>query len=696
MRIRLVLPLLLALLAATADAQTRYEWGGGAAGDWTDPANWSPNGVPAAADTAVLGEANQGARIATLTANTTVAGLELVRLGGVDGDVDLTVTDRFIWGGGGGGFDPIRGSGVLTIGPDATLRVTEEAARFRVGPERTVVNAGLLLWEAPVRWDGEGRIVNEGEIDLAFDGPANFNFVFSSLADALTNTATGVIRRTGTGDAQYVAGLVNDGLVRIENGSVDLRGFNATGTTGDGTIEVEPGGVLLVGGSTHTQPTVTGDAVTFELGRLVVTGTYDVTTTRFTGATGRLQLDGTGTTETLEMDAGFLDGTGTLTVTGALDWNGGRMEGTGTTVLGPSVPLTIGAATVSFGGSRTLRAEGPTTWAGEADISSGTNDATFENAGTLTSSGPGERTTFALQFRNTGTLVHEDGTLAFSGRMDNEGEVRVEAGVLRQQGFNSIGGTDTGRYEIAEGARLDFVGGNRTLTADAEVVGTGTVVFGPGGAVTNRATWRPGASPGILAVDSDWPSPAPESVLEVEIGGPNPGTDFDRLAVTGTAELGGTLRIVLTDGFLPDDGDRFLLIPAAAVAGSFDALDLPEGVEAFVEATDEGVELVIGLPVANEDDGSGADLPSAFALHAPAPNPVLSRTTLRYDLPEIARVRLVLFDVLGRRVAVVEDEERAMGQHEVTLDAADLPSGVYLVRMDAGAFRAARKFVRVR
>ena len=88
--------------------------------------------------------------------------------------------------------------------------------------------------------------------------------------------------------------------------------------------------------------------------------------------------------------------------------------------------------------------------------------------------------------------------------------------------------------------------------------------------------------------------------------------------------------------------------------------------------------------------------PDALALHPPRPNPFGARATLAYDLPEPGPVRLALLDVLGREVAVVVDADRAAGRHEAALDAAGLPAGVYVVRLEAGAERLTRTVTRLR
>ncbi|HLT47339.1 MAG TPA: T9SS type A sorting domain-containing protein, partial [Rubricoccaceae bacterium] len=90
-----------------------------------------------------------------------------------------------------------------------------------------------------------------------------------------------------------------------------------------------------------------------------------------------------------------------------------------------------------------------------------------------------------------------------------------------------------------------------------------------------------------------------------------------------------------------------------------------------------------GYPVGAEPSRPEG-LPSSYALHAAAPNPFAGRTTLRYDLPEAAPVRLVVYDLLGREVAVLVDGEREAGTHAAVLDGRGFAAGVYVVRMTAG------------
>jgi hypothetical protein len=71
-------------------------------------------------------------------------------------------------------------------------------------------------------------------------------------------------------------------------------------------------------------------------------------------------------------------------------------------------------------------------------------------------------------------------------------------------------------------------------------------------------------------------------------------------------------------------------------------------------------------------------LPVAFALSGNYPNPFNSGTVLRYALPVQAEVVLEVYDVLGRRVAVLVNGLMPAGRYEVRFDASGLSSGVYL------------------
>ena len=90
--------------------------------------------------------------------------------------------------------------------------------------------------------------------------------------------------------------------------------------------------------------------------------------------------------------------------------------------------------------------------------------------------------------------------------------------------------------------------------------------------------------------------------------------------------------------------------------------------------------------------------PVEFGLSQNYPNPFNPGTTIRFHLPKAAHVRLWICDLQGREVAVLVDEKRGTGFHEVRWDGRDalhrpLPSGVYLVLVEVASHRRTGKLM---
>ncbi|MEM1044232.1 MAG: T9SS type A sorting domain-containing protein, partial [Bacteroidota bacterium] len=66
------------------------------------------------------------------------------------------------------------------------------------------------------------------------------------------------------------------------------------------------------------------------------------------------------------------------------------------------------------------------------------------------------------------------------------------------------------------------------------------------------------------------------------------------------------------------------------------------------------------------------------------PNPLRSETTIRYALAETAEVRLAVYDVLGRQVALLAEGRQEAGPHAATFDARGLATGTYVYRLQVG------------
>ena len=96
-------------------------------------------------------------------------------------------------------------------------------------------------------------------------------------------------------------------------------------------------------------------------------------------------------------------------------------------------------------------------------------------------------------------------------------------------------------------------------------------------------------------------------------------------------------------------------------------------------------------PVLGVDDRTHT--PVAFDLAQNYPNPFNPTTSMEFRVASVERVRLSVFDVLGREVASLVNETKQPGVYTVSLDASDLSSGIYFYKLDAGSFSQTKRMV---
>ncbi len=142
------------------------------------------------------------------------------------------------------------------------------------------------------------------------------------------------------------------------------------------------------------------------------------------------------------------------------------------------------------------------------------------------------------------------------------------------------------------------------------------------------------------------------------------------------------------------DGDVFVLLPettdcdaaGAICMGGDDGRKLSTADSARVAGPASG-----SVSGRMEQEGSAAmatasedveELPDEVMLMGNYPNPFNPRTTIAYALPASARVRLSVYDMLGREVATLVDSVQHAGRHAVVFDAMSLSGGTYLYRLD--------------
>ena len=89
--------------------------------------------------------------------------------------------------------------------------------------------------------------------------------------------------------------------------------------------------------------------------------------------------------------------------------------------------------------------------------------------------------------------------------------------------------------------------------------------------------------------------------------------------------------------------------------------------------------------------------PSSIQLDQNYPNPFNPATTIRFRIPSMSFVSLIVFDMLGREVAVLlQDDELQAGAYAIPFTAQHLSSGIYYYRLDTGTQQDIRSMVLVK
>ena len=173
----------------------------------------------------------------------------------------------------------------------------------------------------------------------------------------------------------------------------------------------------------------------------------------------------------------------------------------------------------------------------------------FNNAGTVRKSGGTGTTTFQAVINNLGTFDIQQGTINLTGPTFSNA-------------INSV------------------VQGSGTLNRSQTVF-------------TTDGLFSPGDPLGVLQVIGDLPQTS-NSAINIQIGGRNPGVDYDQLVITGTASLNGTLNILRVNGFQPVGGDAFEIIKYASHSGFFDSISgLNLGGGFYLEPTFSSTNLIL-------------------------------------------------------------------------------------------------------
>ena len=371
-------------------------------------------------------------------------------------------------------------------------------------------------------------------------------------------------------------GMQNAGTISADQ-MTSLTIFpNGKGFTNTATLQATQGGTLVLQSGTFTNTggiinafdpsmvsTVVVNAATVVGGTMSTSGmgAIDVgggaTFTNVTNNGAVVQDNGQSATITATLTN---NGTWSLTSTGATTdlncINGATLAGTGSTIMSNNVSnrLITNNTICTNAAPHTIRG------AGQLLVNTGG----LINKGIITADQTTGLTIFpnGMGFYNQGTL-HAMG----SGGISLVGDPVVNAGTVTIDAGSSV--TRSGTYTQTAGRTT--VNGTLSATGPVDIQsgileGAGTVATN----VSNAGQVDPGTSPGLLTINGTYTQTS-AGALNIEIGGPTPGTGYDRLAVSGAATLNGAINISLVNNFRPTLGSMFTVMTFASHVNDFTA-----------------------------------------------------------------------------------------------------------------------------
>jgi len=450
----------------------------------------------------------------------------------------LTISNKLNWSGGtlsGTGKKTV--TGILNLSGNQSLNGT------------TLETTGTTIWTGNGTLSTSNAAIwnntSTGTIDLQSDADFSYN---TGTKTTFNNAGTFTKSNGTTTDESYISGFFNNtGTVQVKAGTLNLSG----GGTNTGNFSIDAGGTLRITADYNFN---TGNSVTGA-------GNFNIE-----DRTTTVNVDSTWSAPVNLINYGTLTGTGALTISNQLNWTGGTLSGTGKKTVSGKLNLS-GDQTLD---GTTLETSGATIWTGSSLYAG--NGAIWNNTstGTIDLQNDADFQWFwwnqtQTTFNNAGTFTKSNGTTTddsyISGLFNNTGTVQVNKGRLRfTGGYTQTAGTTnlSGGSLTFENSPLNLQGGNLT--------GIGTIT----GNVNNTGGQiNPGNTIGTLTVAGDY-SQTGTGTVNLELGSD---TSFDKLNITGAADVGGILKLNLTSGYTPTIGTKFTVLTyGSATAKSFNTI----------------------------------------------------------------------------------------------------------------------------
>jgi fibronectin-binding autotransporter adhesin len=473
-------------------------------------------------------------------------------------------------------FNGSLGGGVVTNNGSLGVLGTSTAGSATINNSDSLTG-GLYFGDTASA--GTSTITNLGTLEFSGDSTAASSTIYNSCCLAFTDRATAAnatVVNYATGNIDFAgsasagaSSITNAGYVRFMDtasggtasyvgqagSTVDFSYMTASGTTlGSlaGTGAVNLGRITLTVGGNGTSTTFAGVIADGGLiggtgagltkvgaGTLILSGanTYTGTTTI---SAGTLRIGAGGITGTL--------GTGPVVNNATLAFNRSNAMTVANAISGAGAVQQVGSGTVILTGANTYSG---TTTIGEGSLQVGAGGTTGSlGTGNVVNGG-------ALAFNRSNTMTVAN---AISG-----------AGSLTQAGTGNLILTGTSSYTGATFVNAGRLSVNGSIASSSGVTvasggtlgGTGSL---PGVSVLSGGTLAPGNSIGTLSVAGNL-TLAPGSTTQIEVQG----LLIDRINVSGTAALGGTLQLLAQGGAYTFNAP-YTIVQAGAVTGNFAAV----------------------------------------------------------------------------------------------------------------------------
>ncbi len=659
------------------------QWLAGIDGDFSDASNWFGNSVPGATKTVMLNEEG----IYTLTMDGYFTNQSLVN---VNGDITLDLNEKTYNLSASFGCGPSLINGMDDIEPVALII---KNGRLNLGGDAELMGGPesfcILTEQAEVTVDGRILVEAPEPMQFTVEDGSTLSEPTSIVLGATEKFSGSMVVKGGNSQVStelITVGDMGTGVLSVDSSSLATIGILSIGARNNGS-----GLVNVVNGATLQADNLAMSDEAGSFGDLSVSGEY----TDFINSVAQIGVNDSakvsvtngasiGGTDTTSWDLGVNEGaSGDLLLSGV--GTEARLEELYVGLNGLGDLQILDGARVANGPNpvRQIVVGGGATGAGSVNVSG-------NNAQLLTDFMIAGLDGTAIVSCSDDAYIQANGM--HIGPLGN-----VSSNVLVIEGFGSKNrfragiGIAVETLTVSTGATLDV--NTVTLGEGGTLAGTGDLAVD----ISNDGVISPGDSLGHLAeftVSGDY-TQTTGGRLRIELGD----ADSDRLTVSGSAYLDGTLEILLDPGYSPKAGDGFIIASAASVSGIFAAIEKPQGIELAIDYPGGNTVRVIVQSttdiVIEENDGI---LPGEFSLSQNYPNPFNPDTRIDFAIPERRNVNLTVYDMLGRKVVELIDKPMAAGSYTVTWDGKNsagetISSGIYFCRLRAGNDEAVNKMI---